>query len=85
MDTAGSAFAWHPEAVHLERSRLLRFARRHGCAGVEDLRRKGAADPAWFWEAMVERPGRDLDTAPAGRPGRQRAGCPGPAGSPAPA
>ena len=50
----GEGVAWFPTAHDLERSRLLRFAREWGCAGVDALRERGAADPAWFWGAMVE-------------------------------
>jgi acetyl-CoA synthetase len=50
----GDGVAWFPTAHDLERSRLLRFAREWGCAGVDALRERGAADPAWFWGAMVE-------------------------------
>ena len=51
---ADDGVAWFPTAHDLERSRMLRFARERGCAGVDALRERGAADPAWFWGAMVE-------------------------------
>jgi acetyl-CoA synthetase len=64
MSPADNGVAWRPDAAGLERSRLLRFAREHGCATVEALRRKGAADPAWFWESMVDALGVTWSRAP---------------------
>jgi acetyl-CoA synthetase len=75
---AGSEVAWRPTAAHRERSQLLRFAARHGCDGVADLRLRAAADPAWFWSAMVEalgvawtRPPRQVLDVSAGAPWAQ--------------
>ena len=48
--------AWQPSAAQLRRSRLLRFMRQLGLDTVDALRERAAADPAWFWEAVI----RDL-------------------------
>ena len=52
----GNGPAWRPSAAQLRRSRLLRFMRQLGLDTVEALRERAAADPAWFWEAVI----RDL-------------------------
>ena len=48
--------AWRPSSAQLRRSRLLRFMRHLGLDTVDALRERAAADPAWFWEAVI----RDL-------------------------
>ena len=52
----GNGPAWEPGAAQLRRSRLLRFMRQLGMDTVDALRERAAADPAWFWKAVV----RDL-------------------------
>ncbi|HET8630561.1 MAG TPA: AMP-binding protein [Thermomicrobiales bacterium] len=56
-DTGGPEIAWRPSAAYLERSRLRRFMAAQGVASFEDLLARAAADPAWFWDAVV----KDLD------------------------
>jgi acetyl-CoA synthetase len=50
---------WRPSPERIARSRLQRFLDAHGLADVEALRARSAADPAWFWEAVL----RDLEWA----------------------
>ncbi|MDW8058599.1 MAG: AMP-binding protein [Thermomicrobium sp.] len=38
----------------MRRSRLYRFLRTLGCAGLAELRERSAADPAWYWNAVVQ-------------------------------
>ena len=52
----GNGPAWEPSAAQFQRSRLLRFMRHLGLDTVDALRERAAADPAWFWEAVI----RDL-------------------------
>ncbi|MCO5175486.1 MAG: hypothetical protein M9890_00680 [Thermomicrobiales bacterium] len=71
--------AWQPDEARLSRSRALAFARAHGVAGWEGMAARAAADPAWFWGAVVEELGivwrkpyeqvLDLRDGPAGRTG----------------
>ncbi|HEX5503121.1 MAG TPA: AMP-binding protein [Thermomicrobiales bacterium] len=56
-DTGGAEIAWRPSPAYLERSRLRRFMAAEGVASFEDLLARAAADPAWFWDAVV----KDLD------------------------
>jgi len=58
-EASDDAIAWHPSAEYLERSRLRRFIARHGLPGIDGLRRRAAADPAWYWGAVAE----ELDLA----------------------
>jgi acetyl-CoA synthetase len=46
--------AWHPSAEQISRSRVLRFARRHGLDSYEALIERAAEDPNWYWGAAVE-------------------------------
>src|SRR5690348_14700791 len=68
MDQAGSLggedVVWRPTQAQIERSQMLRFASEQGCASVNDLRIRGAADPAWFWEAMIEELGIEWPRPP---------------------
>ena len=57
MTAEPSAIAWRPSAEDLERSRLRRFMAAHGIAEYGALLERAAADPAWFWDAVV----RDLE------------------------
>src|SRR5690242_17064647 len=44
--------AWRPSEAYLDKSRLLRFMRRHDIAAYADLLARADADPAWFWDAV---------------------------------
>jgi acetyl-CoA synthetase len=46
--------AWTPDQQALERSRVLAFCRKHGIAGYDELLSRAAAQPEWFWEAVVD-------------------------------
>src|SRR5579872_6179198 len=46
--------AWRPSAEYLEKSRLLRFMRRHGISDYPALLARADADPAWFWDAVSD-------------------------------
>jgi acetyl-CoA synthetase len=45
---------WRPRPDDLERSHVARLMRRHGLDDAEALRRRAAADPEWFYPALVE-------------------------------
>ncbi len=51
-----STAVWYPRETDLARSCLYRILRSLGCATVDELRARAAADPAWYWDAAV----RDL-------------------------
>jgi len=44
---------WQPSAAQIENSRIQNFIRQAGAADLDDLQRRAAQDPAWFW-AQVE-------------------------------
>jgi acetyl-CoA synthetase len=48
--------AWRPPADAWDRTRVGRFGQAHGASGLDELRQRSVADPAWFWDAVV----RDL-------------------------
>ncbi|MDP9370826.1 MAG: acetate--CoA ligase [Chloroflexota bacterium] len=57
QDSTDDAIVWEPSAAYLDRSRLKRFMANVGATDYEDLLRRAAADPAWYWNAVVH----DLD------------------------
>jgi len=44
---------WNPRPDDLERSHVARLMRRHGIATAEELRHRAAAEPEWFYPAML--------------------------------
>src|SRR5688572_7532278 len=64
MGSSADDVAWRPGAERIARSRLLRFADGQGCASVAELRQRSAADPEWFWAAMVQALGITWTRAP---------------------
>ena len=46
--------AWTPSQDYLDRSRLLRFMRRHDIADYPALLQRANDDPAWFWDAVSD-------------------------------
>ena len=45
---------WSPSDAQARDSRLSRFMQQHGCASYPELCRKAAAEPRWFWDALVK-------------------------------
>ncbi|MFN8592164.1 MAG: AMP-binding protein [Thermomicrobiales bacterium] len=45
---------WTPDETYRERSRLRRFMENHRIANYDDLLARAAADPAWYWDAVVK-------------------------------
>jgi acetyl-CoA synthetase len=67
--------AWSPTEEQARSSRLWRFMQAQGCASYPELCRKAAAEPRWFWKALVEElgivwstPYRDVMDTSAGIP-----------------
>src|SRR5437763_8420240 len=46
--------AWSPQPEQARASVLRQFMDAHGCADYPDLCRRAAADPSWFWAALVK-------------------------------
>jgi acetyl-CoA synthetase len=46
--------AWSPPPEQARASVLGRFMDAHGCRDYPDLCRRAAADPRWFWDALVK-------------------------------
>ncbi len=44
---------WTPRSDYSERTNIWQFMRRHGMASLEELRQRSAAEPEWFWDAVV--------------------------------
>jgi acetyl-CoA synthetase len=47
-------FAWRPTREIVERSNFKAFLDRHGVADIDALNRRAAADPEWFWDAVLK-------------------------------
>jgi acetyl-CoA synthetase len=52
-----SPILWRPTPEYAQRSRLLRFMRRHRIADYPTLYERSIADLEWFWEAALEEMG----------------------------
>jgi acetyl-CoA synthetase len=48
-----TAYQWNPSDDYVEQANVTRLARAHGLAGIDELRARSVADPAWFWDAAV--------------------------------
>lgn len=53
-DLSAQPIVWRPGPEHIERSRALAFARRHGMGGWDALVERAIADPEWFWGAVSD-------------------------------
>jgi acetyl-CoA synthetase len=53
---------WRPRPDDLERSHVARLMRRHSLEDADALRRRAAADPEWFYPAIVEDLGIEWQT-----------------------
>ncbi len=47
------AIVWRPSPEMRERTRLGQFLRQHQIPSLDALRERAAADPQWFWDAVV--------------------------------
>jgi acetyl-CoA synthetase len=50
----GQATVWEPNPEWMAQSNLRQLMGRLGIAGYEELARRAAADPAWFWEVALD-------------------------------
>ena len=50
-------FRWHPPPELVDGANVTRFMRRHGLEDARAARERSAAEPEWFWDAVVQ----DLD------------------------
>src|SRR5437588_11868688 len=53
MTDVAADILWEPTADYLERSRVLRFMRRHSIATYGEFYRRSIEDIAWVWDAVV--------------------------------
>lgn len=49
-----SGFVWHPDPATVEASNLTAYMREIGIDDYDSLVRKADADPAWFWESIIQ-------------------------------
>lgn len=54
MDFDQQAVVWRPSGEGIQQSRLYQFLTAWNLASLDDLRRRAAADPSWFWDAVVK-------------------------------
>lgn len=50
----GQGIVWQPDAETVEAANLTRFMRRHEIDGIDTLVERAAADPSWFWDAVID-------------------------------
>ena len=48
-----ASYQWNPTADYINGANVTRLARAHGLAGIDELRARSVADPAWFWDAVA--------------------------------
>jgi len=51
---SGPAPAWSPTDAQARESRIFRFMHELGCTSYLELCQKAAANPPWFWDALVK-------------------------------
>ncbi|WP_273735377.1 AMP-binding protein [Mycolicibacterium septicum] len=56
-----SEYWWHPSPDYVENANITRLARRHGLAGIDDLRARSVADISWYWGAVADDLGIPFD------------------------
>jgi acetyl-CoA synthetase len=50
----GGEIAWRPTAEQAANARVLAFAHKYGCRDYEHLLHRAIAEPAWFWQAVLD-------------------------------
>ncbi|HEX8983220.1 MAG TPA: acetate--CoA ligase [Ktedonobacterales bacterium] len=53
-ESLNEPIAWRPNDEYLNRSRLLKFMRRHGIENYAALLKRADAEPEWFWDAVSD-------------------------------
>ncbi len=53
-------FVWTPSEVHLQRSNVARFMKRHGIPDYPELIRRSTGDLTWFWSSVVDHLGLEF-------------------------
>ncbi len=53
-ESLNEPIAWRPNDEYLNRSRLLKFMRRHGIEDYAALLKRADAEPEWFWDAVSD-------------------------------
>lgn len=54
MENPNDAIVWQPTEAMVRESRLGQFLKVHELDDLQSLRQRAAADPAWFWDAVVK-------------------------------
>ncbi|SPM34828.1 Acyl-coenzyme A synthetase/AMP-(fatty) acid ligase, partial [Mycobacterium rhizamassiliense] len=49
-----NAYRWLPSPDYVDNANVTRLARRHGLAGIDELRARSVADPVWYWNAVLD-------------------------------
>lgn len=52
---------WRPDPERAASTNTARFMEKHGIAGLEELTKRAASEPEWFWEAVVDFLGLPFD------------------------
>ena len=57
-----SDYRWLPTPDYIENANVTRLARAHGLHGIDELRKRSVADPAWYWNAVLDDLGIEFAT-----------------------
>ena len=66
---------WVPDPERVAATNVARLMRRHGIAGLAELRRRSVEDTSWYWDAVVDDLGIPF-SVPYERVVDERAGAP---------
>jgi acetyl-CoA synthetase len=48
-----TSYQWNPTPDYIEGANVMRLARAHGLAGIDELRTRSVADTSWYWDAAA--------------------------------
>lgn len=60
--TAMSDYVWLPTPEYIDNANVTRLAHRHGLRDIAELRERSVADPAWYWNAVLDDLGIEFAT-----------------------
>ncbi len=49
-----SSYIWFPTTDYVDNANVSRLAHKHGLRDITELRERSVADPAWYWNAVLD-------------------------------
>jgi len=57
-----SDYCWLPTSEYVDHANVTRLARKHGLRDITELRERSVAQPAWYWDAVLDDLGIEFAT-----------------------